>query len=125
MIGDAIAFWQETKNQLVVSDEHLRALYHLHGGLGVYLLLVVQFRAELHSFTPVATVWVLALLGEAVDLYPVWPVDRDWIWRDAAGDLINTLLWPTLLFLWGSARLPREGAEPGATREDPTAGTDD
>lgn len=104
LIGALVANYEAAKLVLAPRDEHLRALYHIHGGLALWLFLVVITRSNMRALSPVLTVWVLCFLGELADLYSVWPVRYGWVWRDIAGDLFNTLLWPTLLWLHAELR---------------------
>ena len=48
----------------------------------------------MHSLWPVAMVWAFALGNELVDYFaPEWQADT------SALDVLNTVFWPTILFL--------------------------
>lgn len=69
-------------------------LLHLHFGLLIFVVVAVVFRRRMHSPWPVSLVWAFALLNELVDYFaPLWQVDT------SALDVLNTVFWPTILFL--------------------------
>lgn len=104
MIGELVGAYEHWKLWLVPADENLRALVHLHGGLAVWLALVLLWRRGMSARPPLAILMTLCLLGEAADLYRPWPDIRGWMWRDLAGDIFNTLFWPVLFCLYASWR---------------------
>jgi hypothetical protein len=69
-------------------------LLHVHFGLLIFVVVAVLFRRRMHSLWPVGTVWVFAVANEAVDYFAA-----DWVVDLSALDVLNTVLWPTVLFL--------------------------
>lgn len=126
MIGTLVDAYEGWKLWLVPPNEDLRALVHLHGGLALWLVLVLIWRRGMSAFAPLAVVIALCLLGEAADLYRPWPHIRDWMWRDMAGDIFNTLFWPLVLWLyasWRDGRMARATDAGGETDGDGGAET--
>lgn len=111
MIETAVAFWENLKQEYIPPGEDLRALIHIHFGLALWLLATLLFRRGPASVLPLAIVWAATLLTEAADLYHFWPIQYDWVWYDTAGDLFNTLFWPTMLWLYFSFRKARRDRE--------------
>jgi len=69
-------------------------LLHVHFGLLIFVVIAILFRRRMHSLWPVSMVWAFALANEAVDYFGVgYQVDL------SALDVVNTVLWPTVLFL--------------------------
>lgn len=69
-------------------------LLHVHFGLLIFVVVAVLFRRRMHSFWPVSMVWAFALANEAIDyLSAGYKMDL------SALDVVNTVLWPTVLFL--------------------------
>ncbi|MGE0179726.1 MAG: hypothetical protein AB7O91_07905 [Sphingomonas sp.] len=69
-------------------------LLHLHFGLLIFVVVAVVFRRRMHSLWPVSVVWAFALANEAIDYF-----SSDWLLDLSALDVLNTVLWPTVLFL--------------------------
>ena len=69
-------------------------LLHVHFGLLIFVVVAVLFRRRMHSLWPVGMVWAFALLNEAVDFFAA-----QWVLDLSALDVLNTVLWPTVLFL--------------------------
>ena len=81
------------------------ALAHVHGGMAVLLLARLITRRSLSTPIPLACVAALQLLNECIDRYN----HGSWRWPDTIADTINTLFWPTVLFLglrWRRERTP-------------------
>lgn len=69
-------------------------LLHVHFGLLIFVVVAVVFRQRMHSYWPVSLVWGFALSNELVDYFaPLWRIDT------SALDVLNTVFWPTVLFL--------------------------
>ena len=69
-------------------------LLHVHFGLLIFVVVAVVFRRRMHSLWPVSMVWAFALLNEFVDYFAT-----DWVLDLSSLDVLNTVLWPTVLFL--------------------------
>ena len=69
-------------------------LLHVHFGLLIFVTAALLLRRRMHSNWPVGLVWVFALANEAVDYFAAgYQVDT------SALDVVNTVLWPTVLHL--------------------------
>jgi hypothetical protein len=69
-------------------------LLHVHFGLLIFVTVAVLFRRRMHSLWPVSLVWAFALGNEAVDLFAT-----GYELVPSLFDVLNTALWPTVLFL--------------------------
>ena len=69
-------------------------LLHVHMGLLIFVFFAVVLRRRMHSVWPVSAVVIFALLNEVVD-----SLNPGWVFGSSALDVINTVLWPTVLFL--------------------------
>jgi hypothetical protein len=72
---------------------------HVHLGLLVFLLAMVIFRRSAASLLPWTCVLVLQLANEAVDTLHWHQGVLDFDLGDSFKDIINTMLWPTLILL--------------------------
>ena len=90
-LPDAYAALKESMSLATGATEEL---LHVHFGLLIFVTVALVLRRRMHSNWPVAMVWAFALANEAVDSlaigYEVWP---------SLLDVINTILWPTVLHL--------------------------
>ncbi len=71
------------------------SIAHVHGGMAVLLLARLVTRRSLATPIPLACVAVLQVINECADRYN----HGSWRWPDTIGDTLNTLFWPTVLFL--------------------------
>ena len=79
-------------------------LAHIHGGMAVLLLARLISRRSLATPVPLACVLALQVINESIDRY----THGSWRWPDTIGDTLNTLFWPTVLFLGLRWRRQRE-----------------
>lgn len=79
-------------------------LAHVHGGMAVLLLARLITRRSLATPIPLLCVFVLQAVNECIDRY----VHGSWRWPDTIGDTLNTVFWPTVLFLGLRWRRQRE-----------------
>lgn len=69
-------------------------LLHVHFGLLIFAVVAVVFRQRMHSLWPVSLVWAFALANELIDYFAAeWQADT------SALDVLNSVFWPTVLFL--------------------------
>lgn len=91
------------KQGLVDTTGLSRDALHIHVGL---LIMVIGF-VFLGSFRRVVGVWLLvlaiAIVNELFDLHAWYGWTGGFNWLDSIHDLINTMLWPSVLLL--AARL--------------------
>jgi hypothetical protein len=86
--------YSELKQWLSASTGASEDLLHVHFGLLIFVVVAVVFRRRMHSLWPVSLVWAFALVNELVDWFaPEWRVDT------SAFDVLNSVFWPTMLFL--------------------------
>ncbi len=69
-------------------------LLHVHAGLLIFIVAALLLRRSMRSPLPLLIVIVFALFNESAD----WMAGKD-LWRfEPVADVINTILWPTILF---------------------------
>ena len=91
MIQDYLAWKAALGEQLGASE----SLIHVHVGLAIFVVTALLLRQRMRSWIPLAVVFALALLNEVVDYnYGIL-----WDYTSSGKDLINTIFWPTVLFL--------------------------
>lgn len=73
---------------------------HVHLGLFVFLVAVVLLRASPGSWIPWLVLLAFEVLNEVVDLLHEHGGVRALDFVEAAKDIINTMLWPTLVVLF-------------------------
>lgn len=84
-------------------------LLHVHAGLIIFFLAAVLSRQRMRSPVPIAIVYALAFINEIVDL--LTPGKSAGAWEPVA-DIVNTVVWPSLLFLLARRRISRERSTP-------------
>lgn len=89
-----VTFWENVKSSILPNDGYLRALVHVHGAMTVYLLLAFLARRGFSAFWPVGVVCALTLANETIDLLDLPDLSQIWVWRDTAGDILNSVVWP-------------------------------
>ena len=70
-------------------------LIHVHAGLAIFVVTALLLRQRMRSWIPVTFVFVLGVLNEVLD----YSHGLRWDIASSAMDLLNTILWPTVLFL--------------------------
>ena len=100
-INSLIAGYAEAKASLGEQLGATEELLHVHVGLLIFIATALLLRRRMASGWPIAVVGVLAFLNEFLDY--VGPSSAP-MWRSVL-DIVNTLLWPGILFL-----LARRGA---------------
>lgn len=74
---------------------------HIHGALLLYILAMFAFRQKRRSRVPWMFVLAVELANEALDLRRGYLSSGEAPWAEAAKDLWNTMLWPTVLLFVG------------------------
>jgi hypothetical protein len=72
---------------------------HIHLGLLVFLIAMVVFRRTAASLVPWLYVLALELVNEALDMVHWHRGVFDFSFGGSVKDIVNTMLWPTLLVL--------------------------
>lgn len=114
---DWVMAYEAMKTALVPPDQDLRALVHVHIGMAIWLGLVLLWRRGMTAILPLVGLIAACLMNEGFDVASHWPVIHDWVWRDTAGDIFNTLLWPVLVWLYACWR--ERGADCRPPPDDP------
>lgn len=73
--------------------------------MGVLFLTALVFRRPLRSLIPWLAVLVVAVLLEMGDLRDNLMTMGHWDWASSLHDVVNTLFWPTVLWLLARRRL--------------------
>jgi len=72
---------------------------HVYVGLTAFLLAALVSREPLRSAAPWLAVLSIASLGEFIDMIDdIWSLGY-WHWSASIHDVINTIFWPSVLFL--------------------------
>jgi hypothetical protein len=94
--------YSEWKTWLSDTTGATEDLLHVHFGLLIFVAVALVFRQRMHSLWPVSCVWTFALVNELVDYFaPEWQADT------SALDVLNSVFWPTILFLVARRRRVR------------------
>lgn len=71
------------------------SLLHVHAGMAVLLITRIVTGYRLSTPVPLAVVALAELVNEVLDrIY--W---GSWRWEDTSLDILNTMFWPTMLFI--------------------------
>lgn len=85
----------DAKHTLGASLELSDDLLHVHLGLLIFVLAALVTRRRMRSWWPLGVVTAFAVVNEIVD----YLTPGSWSARLSALDLLNTLVWPSVLFL--------------------------
>lgn len=99
---NALVSYSAAKSQLGTFLGASEDLLHVHAGLIIFFVSALLFRRRMRSPVPMALVWVFALANEAIDVFS--PVSSTSRWENLM-DIVNTVFWPTLLFLLARRRV--------------------
>jgi hypothetical protein len=90
----------QTIKLMVVSFTGLeKDALHIYIGLSVFLGFAAVFRQPLRAPGPWLAVLVVAVCGELLDLRDDLASLGHWRWKTSLHDILNTLFWPTVLFV--------------------------
>ena len=96
-----VALYSDAKQAFAELVGATEDLLHLHAGLAIFFAAALLFRRRMRSRVPIALVYVFAFANELIDLLsPNGNVSR----LEPALDMLNTVVWPTLLFLLARRR---------------------
>lgn len=87
-------------------------ILHIHAGMLVLVLARVATGRSLGSFVPLAVVIAAEAFNEVMDRLTF----GSWRWVDTSSDIVNTLLWPTVICL-GVRLRPLAGGRTGRRGE--------
>ena len=83
-------------------------LLHVHAGLLIFFVTAIVFKRRMRSKIPIAIVFAFAIINEIVDLYSTV---NDHNAFESLIDILNTVLWPTLLFILARRRAKAENCD--------------
>lgn len=76
-----------------------RDALHIYTGLITMFVAALILRRPLRSIVPLVMVVLVCALGETIDMYDDIAFRGYWKWNSSLHDFLNTLFWPTLIFL--------------------------
>jgi hypothetical protein len=95
----AMSTFQSAKHEIVNFLSISKDALHIHVGLAVFLLTAALARKGLRSVAPLVAVFVVALAGELLDARDDFRRLGYWRFMASLSDFINTVCWPTALWL--------------------------
>lgn len=76
-------------------------LLHVHAGLIIFFLAALLLKRRMRSWIPIASVYFFAIANEIVDVFSPGSARNGF---EPILDILNTIFWPTLLFLLARRR---------------------
>jgi hypothetical protein len=105
-IADRYAAVKTAMSQVTGAQEDL---LHVHFGLLIFVVAAVALGKRLHSPVPVLVVWAFAVTNEVVDYFASrWQIDASTL------DILNTVIWPTVIYFVARYRSARAISQPTA-----------
>ena len=80
-------------------------LLHVHAGLLIFFASALVFRRRMRSRVPISLVYFFALANEVVDFFAPGAAGSRW---EPLVDVLNTVFWPSLLFLLAHRRARKD-----------------
>jgi len=90
---------QSIKLVIVAATGLSKDALHIYVGLAVFLAMAVVLRKPLRSIVPWLAVVAVAVAGEVLDMRDDIASLGYWRWSASLHDVLNTIFWPTVLFL--------------------------
>jgi len=90
---------QSIKLAIVAATGLSKDALHIYVGLAVFLAAAVVLRKPLRSIVPWLVIVAMAIAGEVLDMRDDVASLGYWRWGASLHDIINTIFWPTVLFL--------------------------
>ena len=97
----SFTLYADAKQKLAELFGATEDLLHLHAGLIIFFASALLFRRRMRSRVPIALVYVFAFANELIDLASPDPKPGGF---EPTVDILNTVVWPTLLFLLARRR---------------------
>lgn len=94
---------QAVKLAIVAATGLSKDALHIYVGLAVFLIVAAVSKRSVSSWLPWLAVLLLATLGELVDMRDDLLSLGYWRWSASLHDIINTILWPTVLLVLARA----------------------
>ena len=98
--------YAEFKQSLIHTLGAQEDLLHVHAGLLLFVASALLLRQRMRSPWPLAIVIFFALLNELLD----YSSTRPWNGPLSALDVVNTIIWPLLLFLLARRAKPQQNS---------------
>ena len=90
----------QTIKLLIISITGLsRDALHIYTGLITMFTAALILRRPLWTIVPLVMVLLVCVLGETIDMYDDIAFRGYWKWGSSLHDFLNTLFWPTIIFL--------------------------
>lgn len=99
--GQYLAQYSSLKQALATELGATEDLMHLHAGLIIFFAAALVLRHRMRSRVPIALVYLFAFGNEVIDFYS--PAGGATL-SGSVADILNTIVWPTLLFLLARRR---------------------
>ncbi len=104
--------WGILKDLLVEVTGTSKDALHVHVGLIAFFATMFLLRRPMASLLPWLVVLVLEVGNEYLDLFVMRSRPPEVThWGESLRDVINTMLWPTIMVLFAHARRRREDVE--------------
>jgi hypothetical protein len=91
---------QAVKQLIVLTIGLSRDALHIYVGLAVWLVMAFVLRRRLSSLIPLSIVFLVAVIGEIVDMRDDLLTKGYWRLGASLHDVVNTVFWPTVLTLF-------------------------
>jgi hypothetical protein len=96
---------QVLKQSIVLTVGLSRDALHIYVGLAILLVMAFVLRRQLSSLIPLAIVFLVAVIGEIVDMRDDLVTMGYWRLGASLHDVVNTVFWPTILTIFHKAGL--------------------
>ncbi|UIJ73326.1 hypothetical protein [Aurantimonas sp. HBX-1] len=96
--------WETLKTSLVTFADLSKDALHVHFGLLILFASNRLLKKPLGHWLPLMIVLLLELCNEFLDLFG-WSAHQDYRWIASLRDVLNTMLWPTIIVV--AARIGR------------------
>ena len=94
-----VTAFQTIKLVIIATTGLSRDALHIYTGLITMFMAALILLRPLRSMVPLVMVLLVASLGETIDLYDDIAFRGYWRWNASLHDFLNTMFWPTLIFL--------------------------
>jgi hypothetical protein len=96
---------QSIKLAIVEATGLSKDALHVYVGLAVFLAIAAVSRRRIRSIVPWLAVAAVAIAGEAIDMIDDLSSLGHWRWDASLHDVVNTLFWPTAIWLLARYRI--------------------
>ncbi|TXH75644.1 MAG: hypothetical protein E6Q88_03385 [Lysobacteraceae bacterium] len=90
---------QSIKLTLIQITNLSRDALHVYAGMAIFLATAFVLRKKLKSPIPWLVVFASACIMEAIDAVDALRSYGHWWARESAHDIVNTIFWPTVIFV--------------------------